>query len=146
MVFTLNIRTSSRLTLWVKFSADDILKQFSYFPQKTGVDISCKQSPMEAFCMKCQILFSGKNMKKIFQYDVCWKFYPEWYFFLLFFSQKSGSDISCKLSPICRKCQILFSGKWFDSSCKLSPMEIICMKCQILLSGKTFYANCLQWR
>ena len=28
---------------------------------------------LEAICMKCQILFSGK---KIFQYVVCWKFYP----------------------------------------------------------------------
>ena len=27
--------------------------------------------------MECQILFSGENKKKIFQYVVCWKFYPE---------------------------------------------------------------------
>ena len=45
------------LTLWVKFSADNILKYFTYFSQKTGFDISCK------ICMKCQILFSGKNKK-----------------------------------------------------------------------------------
>ena len=29
-----------RLAIWVKFSADDILKSFSYFSQKTGFDIS----------------------------------------------------------------------------------------------------------
>ena len=33
--------------------------------QKTGFDISCKLSTMETFCMKCQILFSGKNKKNI---------------------------------------------------------------------------------
>ena len=52
-----------RLALWVKFSADDILKYFSYFSQKTGFDISCKLSPKKTICMKCQILFSGKNKK-----------------------------------------------------------------------------------
>ena len=31
--------------------------------------------------------------------------------FFLIFSQKTGFDISCKLSTICMKCQILFSGK-----------------------------------
>ena len=41
----------SRLALWVKISADDILKYFSYFPQKTDLDISCKFSPMETACM-----------------------------------------------------------------------------------------------
>ena len=38
---------------------------FSYFSQKTGFDISCKLSPQETVCMKCQILFSGKNNKNI---------------------------------------------------------------------------------
>ena len=32
---------------------------------KTGFDISCKLSPMEIICMKCQILFPGKNKKNI---------------------------------------------------------------------------------
>ena len=54
-----------RLALWVNFSADDILKYFSYFSQKTGYDISCKLSPKETICMKCRILFSGKNKKNI---------------------------------------------------------------------------------
>ena len=36
-----------------------------FSPQKTGFDISCKLSPMETICMKCQIQFSGKNKKNI---------------------------------------------------------------------------------
>ena len=27
-------------------------------------DISCKSSPVETICMKCQMLYSGKNEKK----------------------------------------------------------------------------------
>ena len=46
-------------------TADDILKYFLYISQKTGFDILCKLSPMESICMKCQILFSGKNKKNI---------------------------------------------------------------------------------
>ena len=44
--------------------------------QKTGFCISCKLSPWETICMKCQILFSGKNKKNIL---ICHlpKFYPE---------------------------------------------------------------------
>ena len=53
------------LALDVKFSADDILKYFFYFSQKTGFDISCKLSPVETICMKYQILFSGKYKKNI---------------------------------------------------------------------------------
>ena len=53
------------LALWVKFSADYILKYFSQFSLKSGFDISCKLSPMETICMKCQILFSGKNKKNV---------------------------------------------------------------------------------
>ena len=34
---------------------------FSYFSQKTGIDILYKLSPLETICMKCQILFSGKK-------------------------------------------------------------------------------------
>ena len=37
----------------------DILKYFIYFSQKVGFDISCKLSPLETNCMKCQILFYG---------------------------------------------------------------------------------------
>ena len=45
-----------------KFSADDILKYFSYFSLKTGFDVSCKLSPSEKICMKYQVLFSRKNI------------------------------------------------------------------------------------
>ena len=32
--------------------------------------------PKETICMKCLILFSRKNKKKIFQNVLCWNFYP----------------------------------------------------------------------
>ena len=38
---------------------------FSYFSKKTGFDSSCKLSPMETICMKCQILLSWKNKSNI---------------------------------------------------------------------------------
>ena len=50
-------------TLWAN-SADNILMT-SYFSQKTGFDISSKQSPLETICMKNQNLFSVKNKKNI---------------------------------------------------------------------------------
>ena len=37
---------------------------FSSFSKKIGLDISCKLSPWETVCMKCQSLFSGKNKYK----------------------------------------------------------------------------------
>ena len=36
-----------------------------FFPKETDFDISCKLSPMETICMKCQGLCSGKNKKNI---------------------------------------------------------------------------------
>ena len=36
---------------------------FIILPNKTSFDVSCKLSQMETIRMKCQILFSGKNMK-----------------------------------------------------------------------------------
>ena len=48
---------------------------FSYFSKKIGPDTSCKLSPREIICMKCQILFLGK-IRKIFQNIICWNFYP----------------------------------------------------------------------
>ena len=38
---------------------------FSYSSQKTGFDISCKLSPLETICMKCQNMFFGENKKNI---------------------------------------------------------------------------------
>ena len=46
-------------------SVDDKLVIFFIFAQETGFDIACKLSPLEAICMKCQILFSGKNKKNM---------------------------------------------------------------------------------
>ena len=42
---------------------DDI---FLFFPRTTGFDSSCKLSPLETICMKCQNPISGKNKKKYF--------------------------------------------------------------------------------
>ena len=51
--------------LWVRISADDILKYFSYFFQQNVFYFSCKLSPQETIFMKCQRLFSGENQKNI---------------------------------------------------------------------------------
>ena len=51
-------------TLWAN-SVDDKLVMFFLFFQKTGFDISCKLSPLETICMKCQILFSGNIFFKM---------------------------------------------------------------------------------
>ena len=52
-------------------SPNDKLLIFFLFSQKTGFDISCKLSPMETICMKCQYLFSGKKIRKIYQNVIC---------------------------------------------------------------------------
>ena len=58
--------TTSDVALWVKFSADNILKYYSYFSQKTGFIFHANfLQRTETICMKCQILFSGKNKKNI---------------------------------------------------------------------------------
>ena len=69
------VKTSACL---VKFSVDDLkeniltLKSFFYFfLQKTEFDISCKVSPMEAICMKCQFCFLGKIRKTIKFFEYC---------------------------------------------------------------------------
>ena len=60
-------------------SADNELVIFSlfFFTQKTGFDIACKLSPLETVCMKCQILFSGKNKKQYFKMFSAENFFPE---------------------------------------------------------------------
>ena len=82
-----NVSSSLGLALWVKNSADDISKYFSHFFffffffffvfcffvfQKTEIDISCKLSPTETICSKCQILSSGEKRKQNHQFVVCW--------------------------------------------------------------------------
>ena len=51
-------------TLWAN-SGDNKLMTFFLVFQKTGFEISCKLSPLETICMKCQNLFSGKNKNNI---------------------------------------------------------------------------------
>ena len=50
-------------TLGKNFSRRHTEIFFLFFWQLTGFVISCKLSPMEPICMKCQILFSAKNKK-----------------------------------------------------------------------------------
>ena len=69
-IFTLSIWTFYLWACWVKCSSASILKYFSIFPQKTGFDISCKLSPWETICMKCQSLFSCQIKNN--QFVVCW--------------------------------------------------------------------------
>ena len=54
--------------------ADDRLIFFNFFIE-VGFDISCNLSSKETICMKCQTLFSGKKIRKIFQNFVS-KFLP----------------------------------------------------------------------
>ena len=56
------------ITTLLANSVDEKLVIFSYFSQETGFDIWLQ------ICMKCQILFSGKNKKYI---SLCRKFYPD---------------------------------------------------------------------
>ena len=48
-----------------KISVDDSFKIFFLFSPANRIDNTCKLSPMETICMKCQILFSEKNKKNI---------------------------------------------------------------------------------
>ena len=53
-------------TLGIVFSRQHIgIVFFFLFFLRIGFDISCKLSPFETVCMKCQILFCGKNKKNI---------------------------------------------------------------------------------
>ena len=60
LTFKLSLTFTS---LWAN-SADDKLV---IFYKKTGLDTSCKLSPLETICMKYQILFSGKKIRKYFK-------------------------------------------------------------------------------
>ena len=68
-----------------------------FFPQKTGFDISCKLSPMETICMYCQTPFSRKDKKNTTNVFSAALAQGGGIFFLIF-PQKTGFDISCKLS------------------------------------------------
>ena len=129
-----------------KFSADNILKYFSYFfpenriwhfiqiisngenlheisnpvfwekSQETGFGISCKLSSMETIWMKFQILFSGKNKKNIITKD-CQRL------------TKSLSVYLYVCKQECRECMYMWSGlekegsvvrKWWGKICILT--------------------------
>ena len=60
-VITLNIQA----ILWTN-SADDKLMDIFLFFQSIGFDILCKLSPKETICIKCQNLFPGKKIRRIF--------------------------------------------------------------------------------
>ena len=51
-------------TLWAN-AADNKLIIVSLFSRKIGFDFSCKLSPKETICMKCQTHFLGKIRKNI---------------------------------------------------------------------------------
>ena len=55
----------SCLACWVKFSADDLLKYFSYFSQKICSRFQANCLQWRKFSIKSQILFSWKNQKNI---------------------------------------------------------------------------------
>ena len=71
------IALSLTLTTLLANSQDDtlIILVLLYFLLKIGFDISCKLSPREIICMKCQSLYLEKKIRKIFQKVVCWIFY-----------------------------------------------------------------------
>ena len=49
------------LALWVNFSSDDSFEYFLIFARKQ--DLACHAR--ETICMKCPLLFSGKNKKNL---------------------------------------------------------------------------------
>ena len=147
----------------VVVSADDKLIKFFLFFQKTRFGISCKLSPLETICMKCQILFSRKNKKNISKCCLL-KILPrvppvvvsaddKLIKFFLFF-QKTGFGISCKLSPletIRMKCQILFSrkNKKNISKCHLLkilprvPPAVVSADCSKVVLLLQFFSLCM---
>ena len=65
----------------------------------------------------------------------------EIFFFLIL--QKTGFDISCKLSPmkiICMQCQILFSGKNKKNIINLSSAELAQRVVKVKKQGVAMYA------
>ena len=60
-----NCFTLTRSVVDKNFSRPHTEIVFLFFPRKVWFDISCKLSPQETICMKCQILFLSK-IEKIF--------------------------------------------------------------------------------
>ena len=61
------IRSRETLTLSIlgKTFSRRHFQNKSYFSKKMRFDVSCKLSPKETVCMKCQTLFSRKNIGKL---------------------------------------------------------------------------------
>ena len=55
-----NVSVLTLRTLGKNFSRQHL--KFLIFPQEIGFNISCKLSPLETICMKCQNLFPVKNI------------------------------------------------------------------------------------
>ena len=53
------------IALWANLAADKLTIFFLIFSQKIGFGNSCRLSPMETICIKCQSLLSRKNNKII---------------------------------------------------------------------------------
>ena len=73
-VFTLQLGLLYRLARWVRISADNILKYFSYFSIEIGFDILCTLSPKETILLE---------MPKV----ICWsvqEIYHQFVLLLLF--------------------------------------------------------------
>ena len=93
----------------VKFSADDILIYFYYFPKKSGFNIPCELSPLEKICIKLQILFYGEKKKeKLETPERGWMppLLPIWLFMPKFLSKSrvcnsSNNNLIGVLWPLC---------------------------------------------
>ena len=55
-------------TLWANSAAHTLMIFFLFFSEKTGSDISCKLSPEETICMKCQNLKNKENIMSSAEY------------------------------------------------------------------------------
>ena len=98
LIIILNVGTPQFLSLYQslgKFSRWQI-EIFLIFPRKQALTFSCKLSPVETICMKCQNLFSGENKKNISwcrllkflsrsakHYHTCLKFWASPFYYLL---------------------------------------------------------------
>ena len=96
------------LTCWVKLSADDILKYFSYFPWKQVLTF-------HANClMKCQVLFKVYTQKNIMEFVICW------------ISPESGKGYYYKVYHVSTSFStgnsFLFCTDCFPSNCHISVL------------------------
>ena len=79
------------------------------------------------------------NLKSWTGFDISCTMSSLWYF--SYFPQKTGFDIPCKLSPICMKCQNLFSGE----NKKNIPIHRLLKILPRVLSINTITAPIVKW-